>query len=46
MLEGYAVQLRYPGQTADKNEATCAYKNASVAREYIRTRLKDVYDHP
>lgn len=39
ILEGYAVQFRYPGQSADKTEAKSAYKTARVARDFIRNRL-------
>jgi HEPN domain-containing protein len=39
ILEGYAVQFRYPGQFAEKNEAKTAFKTALVAREFIRDRL-------
>jgi HEPN domain-containing protein len=39
ILEGYAVQFRYPGQSADKTEAKSAYKTATVARDFIRNRL-------
>jgi HEPN domain-containing protein len=39
LLEGYAVQFRYPGQSADKSEAKAAYRIAATAREYIRNRL-------
>jgi len=39
ILEGYAVQFRYPGQSADKTEAKSAYKTATVARDFIRDRL-------
>jgi HEPN domain-containing protein len=38
-LEGYAVQFRYPGQAADKDEAQFAYKTAAAIRDFIRNRL-------
>ena len=38
-LEGYAVQFRYPGQSADKSEARFAFKNAAIIRDFIRNRL-------
>lgn len=36
MLEGYSVQFRYPGLSANKSEAKAAFKTAAVVREYIR----------
>jgi HEPN domain-containing protein len=39
LLEGYAVQFRYPGQSAIKAEAKAAYKVASIVRRYIRNSL-------
>jgi len=39
ILEGYAVQFCYPGQSADKAEAKSAYKTATLARDFIRNRL-------
>jgi HEPN domain-containing protein len=38
-LEGYAVQFRYPGQKADKDEAKQAYTHAHTLRSVIRSRL-------
>ncbi len=38
-LEGYAVQFRYSGQSADKMEARAAYKAGSKARDFIRKQL-------
>lgn len=38
-LEGYAVQFRYPGESADKVGAKAAYHAASLARNFIRNRL-------
>ena len=34
-LEGYAIQFRYPGQSAEKAEAKMAYKTVSIARIFI-----------
>jgi hypothetical protein len=38
-LEGYAIQFRYPGQTADKNDAKAAYGAALLIREFVRDQL-------
>jgi len=38
-LEGYAVMFRYPGQTANKGEASAAYKAAEMACMFIKDRL-------
>jgi HEPN domain-containing protein len=38
-LEGYAIQFRYPGQSADKIEAKAAYKTAATARDFIRNQM-------
>jgi HEPN domain-containing protein len=39
ILEGYAVQYRYPGVSVDKADAKVAYKTATTTREFIRHRL-------
>jgi len=39
-LEGYAIQFRYPGQSAEKAEAKMAYQTASAARSFIRNLLR------
>ncbi|MCX6053560.1 MAG: HEPN domain-containing protein [Chloroflexi bacterium] len=39
ILEGYAVQFRYPGPAADKLEAKTALKAAKSVRTFFRTRL-------
>jgi hypothetical protein len=39
ILEGYAVQFRYPGQSADQLEAKSALKAAKVVRAFFRNRL-------
>ncbi|HEX7434535.1 MAG TPA: HEPN domain-containing protein [Anaerolineaceae bacterium] len=38
-LEGYSVQFRYPGQSANKIEAKLAYQTAIEVRHTIRNRL-------
>ncbi len=40
ILESYAVQFRYPGQSADKLEAIMAIKSAKLVRSFIRQQLK------
>ena len=39
IMEGYAVQFRYPGQSADKLEAKTALKAARVVRAFLRIKL-------
>lgn len=39
LLDAYAVQYRYPGNTANKFEAKSAFKTSQVIRNAIRTRL-------
>ena len=39
ILEGYAVQFRYPGQSADKLDAKATLKAAKVVRANFRNRL-------
>ena len=39
ILEGYAVQFRYPGITADKADAQLAYKNTLLTRIFVRNQL-------
>ena len=39
IMEGYAVQFRYPGQSADKLEAKTALKAARVGRAFLRIKL-------
>ncbi len=36
-LEGYSVQFRYPGQTAEKIDAQRAMKSARVFRQFLKT---------
>ena len=38
-LERYAVRYRYPGESADKNEARAAIQALTVVRAFIRERL-------
>lgn len=38
-LEGYAIRFRYPGESADRNEALNAVKAARRVREFIRNQL-------
>ena len=39
-LERYAVRYRYPGESADKDEARAALRAAMAVRNYIRQRLE------
>jgi len=39
-LEDYSVRYRYPGESADKEEAKAAYKAAKVVREFVRQKLE------
>ena len=39
IMEGYAVQFRYPGQLADKSEAQAALKAAKIVRTFFRLNL-------
>jgi HEPN domain-containing protein len=38
-LERYAVRYRYPGESADQDEAPSAFKSAQAVRRFIRQRL-------
>ena len=38
-LERYAVRYRYPGESADKDEARAALKAAKIVRTIFRQRL-------
>jgi HEPN domain-containing protein len=40
ILEGYAVQYRYPGQAAEKLDARAAFSAARRVRGFIRTKLR------
>jgi len=39
-LERYAVRYRYPGESADQDEARSAFKAAQAVRKFIRQRLE------
>jgi HEPN domain-containing protein len=39
VMEGYAVQYRYPGQLADKMDAKAAFQAARATRQFIRREL-------
>ena len=39
-LERYAVRYRYPGESADQDEARAAFKSAQAVRKFIRQRLE------
>lgn len=39
VMEGYAVQFRYPGLTAEKTEAKAALKASERVRNFVRIRL-------
>lgn len=39
LLDGYAVRYRYPGDTADKDEARAAYRAARALRGLLRALL-------
>lgn len=38
-LNGYAISVRYPGQTSGKDEAEQAIRQAVVVRRFMRERL-------
>jgi HEPN domain-containing protein len=38
-LNGYAVGVRYPGQTVIKDDAVQAVRQASVVRKFVREKL-------
>jgi HEPN domain-containing protein len=40
VLEGYAVQYRYPGQSAEKSDARTALSSAKQVRGFIRSKLE------
>jgi len=40
MLERYAVRVRYPGVSAEKEEAQAAYKVAKTIRDFVSQRLE------
>jgi HEPN domain-containing protein len=39
IMEGYAIQFRYPGQSADILEARAALKAARIVRGFLRLKL-------
>ena len=39
MLEGYAIEFRYPGQSASNREAKEAVKATREIRSFVRTKL-------
>lgn len=39
-LERFAINVRYPGMSADKDEARIAYKAVQTVREFLRQRLR------
>jgi HEPN domain-containing protein len=39
VLERYPAAIRYPGITADKDDASAAYKAAKVVRQLMRQKL-------
>jgi len=39
VMEGYAIQFRYPGQSAEREEAKQAVKAAQAVRLFIRGRM-------
>jgi HEPN domain-containing protein len=40
MLERYAVRVRYPGVSAEKEEAQVSYTVAKTIRDFVRQRLE------
>lgn len=38
-LNGYAISVRYPGQTSDKDDAVQAVRMARIVRDFIRERF-------
>jgi HEPN domain-containing protein len=39
LLDRYAVRFRYPGESANKEEAKTAWQSAKVVRQFLRVRL-------
>jgi HEPN domain-containing protein len=39
-LERYAVRYRYPGESADQDEARSAFRSAQAVRKFIRQHLE------
>ncbi len=40
MLERFAVGVRYPGETAEKQDAQSAYASAGTVRTFVRQKLR------
>ncbi len=38
-LDRFAVQYRYPGESADKDEARQAFRSVTSIREFVRSKL-------
>jgi HEPN domain-containing protein len=38
-IERYSINIRYPGVSADKEEAKSAYNKATIIRDFFRQRL-------
>jgi HEPN domain-containing protein len=38
-IERYSINVRYPGVSADKEEAKSAYNKATIIRDFFRQRL-------
>lgn len=39
MLERFSVRVRYPGETAEKQDAQSTYAAAGTVREFVRRKL-------
>jgi HEPN domain-containing protein len=39
-LERYSINVRYPGVSADKEEAKLAYQEATIVRDFFRQRFR------
>jgi len=39
LLERYAVQYRYPGETADKSDAQLAFQAGKAVRAFMRSKF-------
>jgi HEPN domain-containing protein len=40
LLDGYSVRYRYPGESANKDEARTAFKTISLVRAFMRPKLE------
>jgi HEPN domain-containing protein len=45
-LDRYAVRFRYPGESADKDEARHAFQAITLVRQFMRARLGLVTEAP